>query len=40
VAGFPRGLLTAAILLPHANAAPVIGGMLLAALVQWNWSRS
>jgi hypothetical protein len=32
--------LTAAVLLPHANPAPVIAGMLLAALVQWSWPRS
>jgi hypothetical protein len=33
-------LLTAALLLPHANAGAVITGMLIAALVQWGWSRS
>ena len=33
-------LLTAALLLPHAKASPVLAGMLLAALVQWGWSRS
>jgi hypothetical protein len=31
--------LTAAMLLPHANALPVVAGMLLAAAVQWAWSR-
>jgi hypothetical protein len=33
-------LLTAAILLPHANPAPVVVGMLLAGLVQWTWWKS
>lgn len=32
-------LLTGALLLPHGGAGPVIAGMLLAALVQWGWSR-
>jgi hypothetical protein len=33
-------LLTAAILLPHANAIAVIAGMVIAGLLQWSWSRS
>ena len=37
---FGACLLAGAVLLPHANAVPVIAGMLLAALVQWGWSRS
>ena len=37
---FGACLLTAALLLPHANAGPILAGMLLAALVQWGWSRS
>jgi hypothetical protein len=37
---FGACLLTAAFLLPHAKVVPVIAGMLLAALVQWTWSRS
>jgi len=37
---FGACLLTGAVLLPHANARPVIAGMLLAALVQWVWPRS
>jgi hypothetical protein len=36
---FGACLLTGAVLLPHANARPVIAGMLLAALVQWGWPR-
>jgi hypothetical protein len=36
---FGACLLTGAFLLPHANARPVIAGMLVAALVQWGWSR-
>jgi hypothetical protein len=37
---FGACVLTGALLLPHANTVPVIAGMLLAALVQWGWSRS
>ena len=37
---FGACLLTGAVLLPHATAAPILAGMLLAALVQWGWSRS
>ena len=37
---FGACLLTTALLLPHAKASPVRTGMLLAALVQWGWSRS
>jgi hypothetical protein len=36
---FGACFLTAAVLLPHANAVPVIAGMLVAAVVQWGWSR-
>jgi hypothetical protein len=32
-------LLTAALLLPHASVVAVGAGMVLAALVQWTWSR-
>jgi hypothetical protein len=37
---FGACLLTAAILLPHTRVGPVIAGMVLAAIVQWGWSRS
>jgi hypothetical protein len=30
-------LLTGALLLPHGRFGPVIGGMVLAALIQWVW---
>ena len=32
-------LLTAAILLPHADPEAVFAGMILAAALQWGWSR-
>jgi hypothetical protein len=37
---FGACLLTAALVLPHAKADPVVAGMLLAAHVRWGWSRS
>ena len=36
---FGACFLTAAILLPHANAVAVFAGMIVAAVVQWGWSR-
>ncbi|HLG57198.1 MAG TPA: hypothetical protein VI485_17795 [Vicinamibacterales bacterium] len=32
-------LVTAALLLPHAAAGPVVAGMALAGVLQWGWSR-
>jgi hypothetical protein len=36
---FGACLLTAALLLPHASVVAVVAGMVLAAFVQWTWSR-
>ena len=33
-------VLTGALLLPHVSPGPVLGGMLLAALIRWAWGRS
>jgi hypothetical protein len=37
---FAACFLTGAILIPHAGVGPVAAGILLAAVIQWSWSRS
>jgi len=36
---FGASLLTAALIVPSAGTKPVFAGIILAAVVQWGWSR-